>query len=173
MLFSCRDQVGSALLSLRSSPFEEDSYSVWISQGTWYGTFCASPIFSTAKSSGTKALRTFYVSMFEIYAEQGKAERIFDLSPVVAESLISLGIAKHATATTNQTKRHRHKYGRSLRRGQTLPKPLLSVGGDQSPEVPNLYICQVMFPSTLLGTGGNWTLMKTISVTEYLNYEAG
>ncbi|KAL0382793.1 UNVERIFIED_CONTAM: putative methionine--tRNA ligase [Sesamum calycinum] len=31
----------------------------------------------------------------------------------------------------------------------------------------------VMFPSTLLGTGENWTLMKTISVTEYLNYEAG
>lgn len=32
---------------------------------------------------------------------------------------------------------------------------------------------QVMFPSTLLGTEENWTLMKTISVTEYLNYEAG
>lgn len=31
----------------------------------------------------------------------------------------------------------------------------------------------VMFPSTLLGTGENWTLMKSISVTEYLNYEAG
>ncbi|KAI3939688.1 hypothetical protein MKX01_029850 [Papaver californicum] len=31
----------------------------------------------------------------------------------------------------------------------------------------------VMFPSTLLGTDENWTLMKTISVTEYLNYEAG
>ncbi|XP_058089777.1 probable methionine--tRNA ligase [Magnolia sinica] len=31
----------------------------------------------------------------------------------------------------------------------------------------------VMFPSSLLGTGENWTLMKTISVTEYLNYEAG
>ncbi|KAB1213659.1 putative methionine--tRNA ligase [Morella rubra] len=31
----------------------------------------------------------------------------------------------------------------------------------------------VMFPSMLLGTGENWTLMKTISVTEYLNYEAG
>ncbi|KFK24871.1 hypothetical protein AALP_AA8G035800 [Arabis alpina] len=31
----------------------------------------------------------------------------------------------------------------------------------------------VMFPSTQLGTGENWTLMKTISVTEYLNYEAG
>ncbi|KAK9087134.1 hypothetical protein Syun_029528 [Stephania yunnanensis] len=31
----------------------------------------------------------------------------------------------------------------------------------------------VMFPSMLLGTGENWTLMKTISVTEYLNYESG
>ncbi|KAM0924773.1 hypothetical protein ACQ4PT_004700 [Festuca glaucescens] len=31
----------------------------------------------------------------------------------------------------------------------------------------------VMFPSALLGTGENWTLMKTISVTEYLNYETG
>lgn len=31
----------------------------------------------------------------------------------------------------------------------------------------------VMFPATLIGTGENWTLMKTISVTEYLNYEAG
>ncbi|XP_042443622.1 probable methionine--tRNA ligase [Zingiber officinale] len=31
----------------------------------------------------------------------------------------------------------------------------------------------VMFPSTLLGTGERWTMMKTISVTEYLNYEAG
>ncbi|KAF5820232.1 putative methionine--tRNA ligase [Helianthus annuus] len=31
----------------------------------------------------------------------------------------------------------------------------------------------VMFPSTLLGTDENWTLMKNISVTEYLNYETG
>ncbi|GLU08690.1 hypothetical protein SLE2022_255870 [Rubroshorea leprosula] len=31
----------------------------------------------------------------------------------------------------------------------------------------------VIFPSTLIGTGENWTMMKTISVTEYLNYEAG
>lgn len=31
----------------------------------------------------------------------------------------------------------------------------------------------VMFPSTLLGTGEKWTLMKSISVTEYLNYESG
>ncbi|XP_037460168.1 probable methionine--tRNA ligase [Triticum dicoccoides] len=31
----------------------------------------------------------------------------------------------------------------------------------------------VMFPSALLGTGENWTLMKNISATEYLNYESG
>ncbi|GKB26821.1 probable methionine--tRNA ligase [Tanacetum coccineum] len=31
----------------------------------------------------------------------------------------------------------------------------------------------VMFPSILIGIGESWTLMKTISVTEYLNYEAG
>nr|XP_043635554.1 probable methionine--tRNA ligase [Erigeron canadensis] len=31
----------------------------------------------------------------------------------------------------------------------------------------------VMFPSTLIGTAESWTMMKTISVTEYLNYEAG
>ncbi|KAJ8571014.1 hypothetical protein K7X08_037986 [Anisodus acutangulus] len=30
----------------------------------------------------------------------------------------------------------------------------------------------VIFPSALLGTGESWTLMKTISVAEYLNYEA-
>ena len=30
-----------------------------------------------------------------------------------------------------------------------------------------------MFPSALLGTAENWTLVKTISVTEYLNYESG
>lgn len=29
----------------------------------------------------------------------------------------------------------------------------------------------VMFPSALLGTGENWTLMNNISVTEYLNYD--
>ncbi|KAI4369247.1 hypothetical protein MLD38_017711 [Melastoma candidum] len=37
----------------------------------------------------------------------------------------------------------------------------------------NIPFHTVIFPSTLLGTGENWTLMKTISVTEYLNYEAG
>lgn len=31
----------------------------------------------------------------------------------------------------------------------------------------------VIFPASLLGSGGNWTLMKNISVTEYLNYEGG
>ncbi|XAR72635.1 Methionine--tRNA ligase [Bertholletia excelsa] len=31
----------------------------------------------------------------------------------------------------------------------------------------------VMFPSSLIGTGENWTMLKSISVTEYLNYEAG
>ena len=29
----------------------------------------------------------------------------------------------------------------------------------------------VIFPATLLGTGKPWTMMKSISVTEYLNYE--
>ncbi|KAK8518561.1 hypothetical protein V6N12_017707 [Hibiscus sabdariffa] len=37
----------------------------------------------------------------------------------------------------------------------------------------NIPFHTVMFPSTLLGTGEKWTLMKSISVTEYLNYEAG
>ncbi|GFP80849.1 probable methionine--tRNA ligase [Phtheirospermum japonicum] len=31
----------------------------------------------------------------------------------------------------------------------------------------------LMFPSTLIGTDEKWTMMKTISVTEYLNYEGG
>lgn len=31
----------------------------------------------------------------------------------------------------------------------------------------------VIFPASLLGTGQPWTLMKSISVTEYLNYEGG
>ncbi|CAI9264324.1 unnamed protein product [Lactuca saligna] len=31
----------------------------------------------------------------------------------------------------------------------------------------------VLFPSTLIGTGENWTMMKTVSVTECLNYETG
>eukprot|EP00879_Flechtneria_rotunda_P018008 GHRR01018873.1.p1 GENE.GHRR01018873.1~~GHRR01018873.1.p1 ORF type:complete len:777 (+),score=235.36 GHRR01018873.1:305-2635(+) len=31
----------------------------------------------------------------------------------------------------------------------------------------------VIFPASLLGSGRHWTLMKNISVTEYLNYEGG
>lgn len=31
----------------------------------------------------------------------------------------------------------------------------------------------VIFPATLLGTGQPWTMMESISVTEYLNYESG
>eukprot|EP00210_Caulerpa_lentillifera_P004700 g4484.t1 len=31
----------------------------------------------------------------------------------------------------------------------------------------------VIFPSTLIGTSQSWTMMKKISVTEYLNYESG
>ena len=32
---------------------------------------------------------------------------------------------------------------------------------------------QVMFLSTLLGTGESWTMMKTMRVIKYINYEAG
>lgn len=45
--------------------------------------------------------------------------------------------------------------------------------GNDSLSSKSVLLFQVMFPSTLLGTGEDWTLMKTISVTEYLNYEAG
>ena len=31
----------------------------------------------------------------------------------------------------------------------------------------------IIFPATLLGTGQPWTMMRNISVTEYLNYEGG
>jgi methionyl-tRNA synthetase len=37
----------------------------------------------------------------------------------------------------------------------------------------NITFHTVMFPSTLIGTGENWTLLKTISSTEYLKYEDG
>ncbi|KAI3909748.1 hypothetical protein MKW98_014165 [Papaver atlanticum] len=37
----------------------------------------------------------------------------------------------------------------------------------------NVPFHMIMFPSSLIGTGENWTKMKTISVTVYLNYEAG
>lgn len=35
----------------------------------------------------------------------------------------------------------------------------------------NIPFHTVLFPSTLIGSKGNWTLLKTISSTEYLNYE--
>ncbi|XP_010513503.1 PREDICTED: methionine--tRNA ligase, cytoplasmic-like [Camelina sativa] len=37
----------------------------------------------------------------------------------------------------------------------------------------NVFFHTVLFPSTQLGTGEDWTMMKTVSVTEYLNYEDG
>ncbi|ADN01301.1 methionine--tRNA ligase [Spirochaeta thermophila] len=37
----------------------------------------------------------------------------------------------------------------------------------------NIPFHTVIFPSTLLGTGEGWTLLKTMSSTEYLNYESG
>ncbi|KAK6940510.1 Methionyl/Leucyl tRNA synthetase [Dillenia turbinata] len=37
----------------------------------------------------------------------------------------------------------------------------------------NIRFHTIMFPSTILGTKENWTMMKNISVTEYLNYESG
>jgi methionyl-tRNA synthetase len=50
----------------------------------------------------------------------------------------------------------------------------------KNPEEVNLYqfmgkdnipFHTVLFPSSLIGTGENWTLLKTLSSTEYLNYE--
>ncbi|KAL5681313.1 hypothetical protein ACJX0J_007698, partial [Zea mays] len=52
--------------------------------------------------------------------------------------------------------------------------PLVSTVSSNAISVRELssYRCfQIMFPSTLQGTGENWTMMKTICVTEYLNYE--
>ncbi|KAI3709827.1 hypothetical protein L2E82_39594 [Cichorium intybus] len=37
-------------------------------------------IFSEKESNGSKCSRTFYLSMFEIYSERGKREKIMDLS---------------------------------------------------------------------------------------------
>lgn len=37
----------------------------------------------------------------------------------------------------------------------------------------NIPFHTVIFPATQLGTGDNWTMMRKISVTEYLNYEDG
>ncbi|PWZ07951.1 putative methionine--tRNA ligase [Zea mays] len=41
---------------------------------------------------------------------------------------------------------------------------------DAASTAQTMYV-KIMFPSTLQGTGENWTMMKTICVTEYLNYE--
>lgn len=54
-------------------------------------------------------------------------------------------------------------------------------GADQVPEVEmvqfmgkdNVPFHTVIFPASQLGTGRPWTMMKSISVTEYLNYEDG
>ena len=37
----------------------------------------------------------------------------------------------------------------------------------------NIPFHTVIFPSTLMGTGEDWTLLKHVSCTEYLNYENG
>ncbi|KAF8406598.1 hypothetical protein HHK36_008686 [Tetracentron sinense] len=81
-------------------------------------------IFSWTDESGSELPRYFYLSMFEIYAERGKGERIYDLSPngadlclqqstvkglqevmvsdvAQAESLIARGMLKRVTAMTN------------------------------------------------------------------------
>ncbi|KAK1406559.1 hypothetical protein QVD17_41985 [Tagetes erecta] len=81
-------------------------------------------IFSPKESSTSNCLRTFYLSMFEIYSERGKGEKIMDLSQeggdlymqqsnikglkeeVIrdvqhAESLIASGMLKRSTAMTN------------------------------------------------------------------------
>ncbi|XP_052203662.1 kinesin-like protein KIN-6 [Diospyros lotus] len=81
-------------------------------------------IFSIADAKKSQVSRMFYLSMFEIYSERGKAERLLDLSQdggdlsmqqsiikglkeVVicdvqqAESLIACGMLKRATAMTN------------------------------------------------------------------------
>ncbi|KAJ9542378.1 hypothetical protein OSB04_028884 [Centaurea solstitialis] len=81
-------------------------------------------IFSAKERNGSKYTRTFYLSMFEIYSERGKGEKIMDLSheggdlymqqstikglqeAVIhdtqqAESLIASGMLKRSTAMTN------------------------------------------------------------------------
>lgn len=82
-------------------------------------------IFSNATDSGApSSSRSYYLSMFEIYSERGKGERIFDLLPdgadlhlqqsvlkglqevvitnvTEAESLIACGMLKRSTAATN------------------------------------------------------------------------
>ena len=54
-------------------------------------------------------------------------------------------------------------------------------GKDEAPEVElvqfmgkdNVPFHTVIFPATQIGTGRPWTMMRSISVTEYLNYEDG
>ncbi|VVA90856.1 unnamed protein product [Arabis nemorensis] len=71
---------------------------------------------------------------------------------------------------------------RDLRWGVPVPHENYEDKWWKNPE--NVELCQfigkdnvpfhtVLFPSMQLGTGENWTMMKTISVTEYLNYEDG
>jgi hypothetical protein len=65
---------------------------------------------------------------------------------------------------------------------QTCDCALYSLRRWQSPEVvelvqfmgkDNVPFHTVIFPASLLGSGRPWTMMKNISVTEYLNYEGG
>ncbi|XP_034677568.1 kinesin-like protein KIN-6 isoform X3 [Vitis riparia] len=81
-------------------------------------------IFKRTEGSGSEATRSFYISIFEIYSERGKGERMLDLSPggadlfmqqssikglqevvisdvAQAESLIAQGMLKRSTAMTN------------------------------------------------------------------------
>lgn len=81
-------------------------------------------IFNLHEQNGSKLARSFYMSMFEIYSEKGKGEKLTDLSPdgadicmqqsvvkglkevlvtnvAQAESLIARAKLKRATATTN------------------------------------------------------------------------
>eukprot|EP00261_Vitis_vinifera_P030510 XP_019071753.1 PREDICTED: kinesin-like protein KIN-6 isoform X3 [Vitis vinifera] len=81
-------------------------------------------IFKRTEGSGSEATRSFYISIFEIYSERGKGERMLDLSPggadlfmqqssikglqevvisdvAQAESLIAQGMLKRCTAMTN------------------------------------------------------------------------
>ena len=56
---------------------------------------------------------------------------------------------------------------------------LVGVGAAQEVELvqfmgkDNVPFHTIIFPATLLGTGQPWTMMRNISVTEYLNYEGG
>ena len=54
-------------------------------------------------------------------------------------------------------------------------------GGEDTPDVElvqfmgkdNVPFHTVIFPASQLGSGRPWTMMRSISVTEYLNYESG